>query len=702
MLKLNFLPFLLLLIFFLIPGFSHAYSETEDFESFPIGPFGDAGYELIGEYGTWYNNTGTYQHDPEIIYNSSYGYKALYSTSSPIYYDLHSTAPHEFQSVTFKLKSLIDGYLTDTTTGMGFGSSISNEVGNVTSGVSIYLRRDQFDTNTWKITGFGGSDDYGTVSGLTEWSDVDFEFNFVEGTQRVRIGDSGWINFPNFDLANSLVRVKQVFFDGGVSAWYPIGYLIDNVTVSDTPLSSDIIDVPACGVHANYFLENSYSTISTFDGSEPHSYVAQFTPSEYCSFNKVEATIRFSGGYDDWMSVRVYEMATSTGVIDNSTYLDTSLYTVDVNGDGTTPTIFDFVSPINFIAGHHYALHFKAFDEFDVALNNNIEIMGYKFDNPYGIDLNKHDSYTNGGTYISTGSYEPTISLLKSVSGVSTIVLDSPCVTNTEEYLIGGCTFGVIDTDSMPSIPVAGLSTSYQSWEHGSYQVSAKLWRSDGVLIDSQFYEVPDPLIPYNFDWQLFPDSVAEPDIIVLEVCQQALYSSWFQGYGNCAVVYIGWGLSDAETVIALEELGWVSDSGLIEAIPIFIDSCVFESWDDYLNVYKGAKCALIWAFIPSNLSLTEFLEVKDVVLRSYPIGYATFIIEDITGAVTSTSTDALDREIEIGKYFGMPNTATTTLDFDSMFQYTSIVTPITDYIDIMLWIGFASWFLIWALTRKL
>lgn len=120
------------------------------------------------------------------------------------------------------------------------------------------------------------------------------------------------------------------------------------------------------------------------------------------------------------------------------------------------------------------------------------------------------------------------------------------------------------------------------------------------------------------------------------------------------------------------------------------------------LDVKKGAQCALLWAFEPSDVSLQKFSNASRLVTNAYPIGYFTFIYSDLKTALQSTSTDVFTREVEIGKYFGRPGAGTTTFSITGTEIYVEKVKPITDFINTFLWIGFASWFILWAVTRKL
>lgn len=119
-------------------------------------------------------------------------------------------------------------------------------------------------------------------------------------------------------------------------------------------------------------------------------------------------------------------------------------------------------------------------------------------------------------------------------------------------------------------------------------------------------------------------------------------------------------------------------------------------------DVKKGVQCALVWAFEPSQNSIAQFQRAKDAILFSVPLGYATYMVQDVIQAFTSTSTSVFTRDIEIGKYFGKPNTATTTLSLATTTQHIGMFNPVFDLLETIVWIMFAVWFIYWALTRQL
>jgi hypothetical protein len=119
-------------------------------------------------------------------------------------------------------------------------------------------------------------------------------------------------------------------------------------------------------------------------------------------------------------------------------------------------------------------------------------------------------------------------------------------------------------------------------------------------------------------------------------------------------------------------------------------------------EVGKAVRCALLWAFEPNTASVEKFKKSMDLVQYSYPIGYVSHMFLQIQDTMNATSTDIFTREIELGKYFGKPDTATTTLSLDGLDTYTDKMKPVTDKINMLLWIGFSAWFIVWAISRRL
>lgn len=118
-------------------------------------------------------------------------------------------------------------------------------------------------------------------------------------------------------------------------------------------------------------------------------------------------------------------------------------------------------------------------------------------------------------------------------------------------------------------------------------------------------------------------------------------------------------------------------------------------------DVFKGMKCAMIWAFSPEDKAYEDFRSTKDMLLMIYPLGYGTIIFKDITNAFSTTSTKSFDKTIEVGKYFGRHG-GTTTISMEHLLSKTSFAFPVVRLVDTFLWLVFGGWLLMFTLYRKL
>jgi len=118
-------------------------------------------------------------------------------------------------------------------------------------------------------------------------------------------------------------------------------------------------------------------------------------------------------------------------------------------------------------------------------------------------------------------------------------------------------------------------------------------------------------------------------------------------------------------------------------------------------EVGKAFRCALLWAFEPSQTSLDKFGRTKDVIMHTYPLGYATIMWTDVASSLNSTSTSAMDKAIDVGRIFGQPG-ATVTVAFLDLTKYMTMGQPIFDIIETIMWIFFLLWFFNWAFSRNM
>lgn len=166
-----------------------------------------------------------------------------------------------------------------------------------------------------------------------------------------------------------------------------------------------------------------------------------------------------------------------------------------------------------------------------------------------------------------------------------------------------------------------------------------------------------------------------------------------------CSNIYFGNGYTEEEFNALLVALGKVATSYKKDSSDVWIENGCNDI--GLTEVFKGVKCALIYAFSPSDDSLSQFTETKNLMLSVYPIGYATLILSDVRNTLTSTSTSAFDKDIDVKKFFGKSG-GTTTISVSNLTSKMGMVQPIIDFIDLLFWIAFVIWLLWWGLTRKL
>lgn len=235
------------------------------------------------------------------------------------------------------------------------------------------------------------------------------------------------------------------------------------------------------------------------------------------------------------------------------------------------------------------------------------------------------------------------------------------------------------------------------------YQIEFYVLDLDGNIYEpSQFYSgvfFGTSSVGEYADTFDFPIQDATSSILV-KICINDRYSSALAYWGQemtarCSNIFFGNGM--ATTTL----------SSFITGIPN-TDGDSVTNWYDMdceeigiLDIKKGVQCGLLWAFKPSSESLDKFNQAKTSVLTTYPIGYATLILTDVTSAFNSTSTVAFDRDIDVKKFFGQSG-GTTTISVSALTSKMGMVQPIIDYFNVIMWTLFVAWLLWWGLTRKL
>jgi len=207
----------------------------------------------------------------------------------------------------------------------------------------------------------------------------------------------------------------------------------------------------------------------------------------------------------------------------------------------------------------------------------------------------------------------------------------------------------------------------------------------------------------YNFtEPYFFPFDGDATSTVKVRVCSiPSISFAEFAPEQNCLNMYLGNGVASSTLEQSLIDIGALADNEAQwdKSYAWQVNNC-----DDLgiTDVFPAIKCGFIWAFYPSNTTVATFNTNLGLVTRLYPIGYATLIYEDFASSTSATSTVYFDRNINFGRWFGVSGGATTTIDADALLVHSDIASPILSWLELLLWIGFAGWLLVWGITRKL
>jgi hypothetical protein len=278
------------------------------------------------------------------------------------------------------------------------------------------------------------------------------------------------------------------------------------------------------------------------------------------------------------------------------------------------------------------------------------------------------------------------------------------CDINVKEYC------GIATTSY--AIAIQGQATStvpLWKYEYELSDIDGVALEPQGAFSKSTIYPLAQSIV--RTDPVIFPDT--DKRIYLLRVCigYQYDYPLAFGSIGTMSVCkhqWIGNGYTDdllGQMLVSLGKIASTTGTGSGSGVDLWNSQTAWETngCDDIgiTDVFKGVKCALIWAFAPSQDSLQKFNEAKNSVLTLYPIGYATLILADVNNAFTSTSTTAFDKDIDVKKFFGQTG-GTTTISVSNLTSELGMVEPIINYGEMILWTLFVGWLLVWGLTRKL
>lgn len=293
-------------------------------------------------------------------------------------------------------------------------------------------------------------------------------------------------------------------------------------------------------------------------------------------------------------------------------------------------------------------------------------------------------------------------SLEREISDSSTITLYKPCYAHSQEFPHNEC--GIVTWSATTSVDFM----AYLAEDDVPASIDISLYRLDRFNT-WQLEPSPNLSLTYTdsgtkfFNEQFALDvPVVSTSTYMTKVCIVPAGSTSFFGAGQCVTATWCNGYTDEECS------QWLADRGIGGFTSTTTASSTGDIWthlgcDDIgiFDVKQGVQCALVWALAPSEASVYKFNVLKNNMLTMYPIGYGTYIYNDFKSALTSTSTDYFDRDIDVHKLFGKSG-GTTTIDFDALMVHSDMGEPIYRWVDYLLWLLFTGWLFMFATSREL
>lgn len=578
-----------------------------------------------------------------------------------------------------------------------------------------------------------------TVGGkFDQWNEVFIEINYDTGIIRYYVNDSEWLEWgnsvvdPNLNnpyshvsgitfLPNQYVAeagtTKNEFQDDNLKM-----HAIDDIELNTTP---SYREQPTCEVHYDVASTTSWQPATNYSNDRPYTSGFVFTPSESCQVGSVLARIRYNGNYDDFVAVRVYEMDS----IDSDLELEdlvgrTSFSYFNIDKTGSTTSQFDFLNTLQLLEDKHYLFNFVGSDHstttwgggdgYDLAVYDDINFNG-----------DVYRGYNTTGSLINSFDLNTQFYFTAYTDNINSLIVDEPCnlvskSTEDTQGLYGSCIYAVEDIEYAPPITISGVSTGKTSdFLDGEYVLEESLLDTNMQLVYSRETDISVG-VNYNFNNQLdmnalLYNEVSDSKLYTYRICQKSKRAQDLVDEGLvvleivgatsdkiCVDINIGWNMTAEQAGDLLENLKRErTDGGKIDKDKWWLDNCTYETWNDYLNVFKSGKCAIFWAFAPDEESIDTLLEVRDNILYTVPIGYATHTYNDLKEALVSTSTEAFDKEIEVARIFGETG-GTTTIEVSNLLKYRYMWQPIEDFFDTVMYILLVLGLLYWGLKQRL
>jgi len=745
--KILFIAFIFLALPFLTQAQYTLLDDFEDHNDWEWQEVGSGTSVVDSEYFEYrYNQTTGVEYRFTGMDNTHYkafsGAKNIYTYHSPVYiHNKATTTSSSTQSISY---SYMVNMPKPTTSGYGAGYRINSAnwaqicvTQNTTESCAVSSSYAFYDIDTegygmvfhsWDSTETPiiGNAQYDT------WVEVFIEYDAVNHRIRGYIGDSEWSewslvisnDYPDhgayfeqiyFSTNNIHEDLTKIEYQANPDDRQPVR--LDDIKINGTAGAGRI---RGCDIYYNEydavsFLESTdFTPPNPVQPSYPRYSGFVYTPDSPCTVGVVEMRVK---SFDSLpievaediplqIQMQIYEVPDVNSDVSVGGYITGSLLGRDIDYTGITMSEFRLAETVILEQGKNYSFVLKPlkplFEEYPVT--GGFDVAHYDVANSNG-DI--YNNYMLDGIYSETHNVNTQFNFINYEKKDILLDFDLPCIARYGENVEGECTIAVENTEEVGAIDFTGYSYNrndstvwWGKYFTEEYLIYEKMSDYNGnILYESTSYPLAvgvehyiTGIIPFG---TYLHDLYGEKAMYKYDICQIGIGDEYNDAVQFCIRFNIGWNMTENETENFLDTLGKRSISEYVA------DECQFNTWEDYINVYKGLKCGLIWAFIPESEDLAKFYEVKDDMLLMYPIGYATFIYKDVSTAFTSTSTAFFDKEIEIGRWFGRTG-GTTTIEMDNLLKYRTMYAKIEELFATIMWTLFAFGLLMWGITRKL
>lgn len=366
----------------------------------------------------------------------------------------------------------------------------------------------------------------------------------------------------------------------------------------------------------------------------------------------------------------IFAVASTTGDM-----LETPTYTSEPFTLSTSyaTTTIRFFSPINISISQTYIVAFRIYGDHEEPAS--VYLRGDVGCGTVWSDMVYYDSGGNWLGYLDDDSeWEPFFR----TTGFGAVALVEPCADAQECIL-------PVDTTSFE----ARAEFDWSEIDTDDFQLNWFLRDSNDVIVDSMAETVPYGAEAREHTFTRSDTGTSTYTVKAVLCVQGDLLCLAEELYYDLDIVHFG-------------------TSTLLQSFGGALASTQSTAWaqagcDDIgiTDVFKGVKCAFIWAFYPSQNSYTAFTDVIDKMLYIPPVGYATLSFDVLADGLSATTSP-----------FFMPTYATTgtgTIAFVPVdvagFWSTPIgvvLEPVNDFWTLFCMLLFALWAIWFGYTRKL